>query len=195
MIYEFEFEFDYVDLFLEDINEADWPENQITKEPEGDVFLHLNPKYHNFFTALSHIFQSLIQEPKCVDCYGNVSGKWSIYFTKTWITRLKANNDLPRHVHIPYHFSWCYYLKTEEKEKPLMIEMNAKVYSIQPKPKVGILFPSHLPHWSKSIDGQDERIIICGDIILCRPIDSYGCDGLTDITQWKTLAYENKRMA
>lgn len=182
-------------------------------ENSGNIFLHLNKDYTEFFSDLK----------KCIDNYYNCLEvdytKLNYHVIKSW-TGYHADDETPSvspHIHNESNISFVYYLKTdstsdkfcvsnrgenknesiggmfETSEKYNLInkynKYNCDTYTITPHEGTVLIFPSNIGHFTqKLMERKDERIVIAGDVrVTLKPEFFKHHQGCTHPSQWTEI--------
>jgi len=160
-----------------------------TPENSGRCSLHLNKKYHLFFSNLKN---NIVKYLNLLEIN---TEKIDINIMKSWVGY--HNKDIPPlnpHVHNGSDISFCYYLSCDETSDKLCLhnlnninevsgnifetsdrynlikkfnKYNCPNYVITPVEGNVILFPSKLSHSTIKNKNLGDRYVIAGDIKLC----------------------------
>lgn len=191
-----------------------WFNGYINESPEysGKIFVHLDPKYRDFFKELrSHVdnyFKILNVDYKKLD----------YHIIKSWVG-CHLNDETPSikpHTHNESNLSYVYYLKTDETSDKFCLaqssnknecvedlfqtaiqrnlitsynKYNCNYYTVTPKEGTIVIFPSNIGHFTQKFTKRSgERIVIPGDIrvTLKRECPDYH-QGSTHPSQWLEL--------
>lgn len=182
-----------------------------TGDVRGFEFLHLRDIYATLFTSISnHVRQYY-------DMMNVSEGVFDFYYTRTWATVTKDQQDIPPHQHKQSHITAVYYLKFPQDAGKLIFEPDG--HNIQNESIPGLLsgqnihsglvrpsmllspaasididtddvviFPSKTSHGTAKSKSQEKRISISADIVAVLKESSHREFFLPPIEKWKKFS-------
>lgn len=95
--------------------------------------------------------------------YTKTDLKIETFMTTCWGAIYKKGDHSEPHAHVPALWSWVYYVKANEKSAPLVF-VDSPGHTYHPRSGYGIIFPGWLMHMVPPHEGDDERIIVVGNV-------------------------------
>lgn len=182
-------------------------------ENQGNPLIHLEEILDPLFREICNHIQTYIQNVLCLrDIFELVITKTWLSRAQD------VDQEIPWHIHSPSHISFVYYVNIPEnshsiqfsnKEKPNHIfptvfsddyvgsemtmvkkynDLNSEIFYLLPKEGTVVLFPSKLPHRTKSVSSKfkGERLAITGDVTLILKEEYLSfSNGYTNEKYWK----------
>ena len=189
-----------------------WFNGYENESPEysGRIFLHNDPQYNIFFDDLKRSIDNYFY-------HLNVDySKLNYHVTKSWVGyHTKEIPELNPHYHNESNISFVYYLQSSKDSDKFCVSQNNNInentgglfepsnqrntlltynkyncnyYTITPHEGTVLLFPSNVIHHTIKGDGEDERIVIAGDIrITLKEECNNHHQASTHPNQWKQI--------
>ena len=83
--------------------------------------------------------------------------------TTCWGSVYNKGDYSERHAHVPALYSWVYYAKVDDNSAPIYFHNKPGMY-YKPTSGTGIIFPGWLEHEVQSHEGDNDRVIVVGNI-------------------------------
>lgn len=188
-------------------------EDGITGEHSGNVDLHLNPDFEEFFKFVSGVAEEYI------DTLVGSKDMWQPWLVKTWF----SDFCVPAHNHEDAHLSFVYYVNVpKEAKRPLHFlppvdrandltsgmflayehtkaveynnQYNCNSVVFNPVEGTLVLFPAKLSHMVENTKDEqpanmeDRRISLAGDFVLTFKEKQARSMGLQPISSWRNFS-------